>query len=546
MFGFKLVRESREPRESREIVGASDESIREQQIIAQRATTLVGKAALRQLKEAVDILDNYVDPSEALLGPNGERWDEIGKLTERSGPSAMPYSTWEELQKIRVYCRCLAHSNEFAINGHENRISYIVGTGHVYKVEDITDSGGANEDLIAAVQEVVDDFVKVNRWHCRQQEIRRRIDRDGECFLRMFNVDGELIVRFIEPAQIKTPEKLRSNPNIEFGIEHAPNDAETIIAYYVDDEPVPADEIQHRKENVDGNVPRGVPLFWPVRKELSRADKTLRNMAALAEVQSAIAMIRRHTGATAANVQAMVSALASASVTNQTTGKTTTIQQYQPGTIVDAPQGTEYDFPNPSDPSKFVNVLQAILRAVASRLVMPEFMLSSDASNANYASTMVAEGPAVKMFQRLQASTVEYDEAILRRAIEMKIAAGNAVGMEAEYGGEMKAVRLPADVLDQVEVKATPPTVVTRDELKEAQRDSLLSTAGVLSPQTFASRQGLDYDQEQENIETHVERTGGSMVRAQMPGDIPQDPEAKNDRPGQARDGKGGASGSAS
>ena len=33
---------------------------------------------------------------------------------------------------------------------------------------------------------------------------------------------------------------------------------------------------------------------------------------------------------------------------------------------------------------------------------MPEFMLTSDASNANYSSTMVAEGPAVKMFDRLQ------------------------------------------------------------------------------------------------------------------------------------------------
>ena len=43
-----------------------------------------------------------------------------------------------------------------------------------------------------------------------------------------------------------------------------------------------------------------------------------------------------------------------------------------------------------------MTVLQAELRAIASRLVMPEFMLTSDASNANYASTMVAEGPAVQ------------------------------------------------------------------------------------------------------------------------------------------------------
>ncbi len=54
-------------------------------------------------------------------------------------------------------------------------------------------------------------------------------------------------------------------------------------------------------------------------------------------------------------------------------------------------------------------VLQAELRAIASRLVMPEFMLTSDASNANYASTMVAEGPAMRMFARLQADLVRAD-----------------------------------------------------------------------------------------------------------------------------------------
>ncbi len=36
------------------------------------------------------------------------------------------------LETIRTECRALALTNEFAINGHENRISYIVGAGHMY------------------------------------------------------------------------------------------------------------------------------------------------------------------------------------------------------------------------------------------------------------------------------------------------------------------------------------------------------------------------------------------------------------------------------
>ena len=49
---------------------------------------------------------------------------------------------------------------------------------------------------------------------------------------------------------------------------------------------------------------------------------------------------------------------------------------------------------------------------------MPEFMLTSDASNANYASTMVAEGPAMRMFARLQADLVNDDLDVMSRVVQ--------------------------------------------------------------------------------------------------------------------------------
>src|SRR6185295_1448942 len=100
-------------------------------------------------------------------------------------------------------------------------------------------------------------------------------------------------------------------------------------------------------------------------------------------------------------------------------GRTRHFSQYGPGTILDAPAGLEYDFPAQGlDAGNFVTVLQAELRAIASRLVMPEFMLTSDASNANYSSTMVAEGPAVKMFSRLQAEQIADDLEVMWRVVE--------------------------------------------------------------------------------------------------------------------------------
>jgi hypothetical protein len=113
-------------------------------------------------------------------------------------------------------------------------------------------------------------------------------------------------------------------------------------------------------------------------------------------------------------------------------------------------------------------------------------MLTSDASNANYASTMVAEGPAVRMFSRMQAELVEDDLLVMRRVLSAAASAG----------------RLPHDVLALVEVQAVPPSLAVRDQLKETQMFRIQNQSGILSPQTWSQLAGLDYDQEQTNLRT--------------------------------------------
>jgi hypothetical protein len=261
------------------------------------------------------------------------------------------------------------------------------------------------------------------------------------------------------------------------------------LGYYVDGEFVDEADVQHRRANVDFNVKRGLPLYAPVRKNLRRAERLLRNMSIVAEIQSAIALIRKHRGASRSGIEQFVASDADASVTNGTTGRTRHFSQYGPGTILDAPAGMEYDFPARGlDASTFVAVLQAELRAIAARLVMPEFMFTSDASNANYASTLVAEGPAVKMFERLQASMIEQDRAVMDRVIENAIAAG----------------KLPAGVRDVVHLQITPPSLHVRDQLQQAQIDRIAFNHGVLSPQTWSQHLGLDYAQEQKNLAVHA------------------------------------------
>jgi hypothetical protein len=440
-----------------------------------------------RLLEAFDGLWNdLVDPREAFADSDGW-WTPVGvssgTTTGRGG--AM---TEQMLGELRNQCRTLAATNEFAINGHENRISYIVGLGHSYRAA-VSKGMEASVDLALEVQKVLDEFIQENRWQQRQQEIVRRLDRDGEAFLRFFvDLDGTTRIRFIEPDQVLTPPGLAGDPSASFGIQTQREDVESILGYYVDGEFLGASEVQHRRANVDFNVKRGLPLYVPVRKNLRRAERLLRNMSIVSEIQSAIALIRKHRGASRSGIEQFVANDSDGTVSNGVTGRTRHFSQYGPGTILDAPAGMEYDFPARNlDAASFVAVLQAELRAIAARLVMPEFMFTSDASNASYSSTLVAEGPAVKMFERLQAGMIEYDRAVMWHVVENAVAAG----------------KLPAEVRAIIQLQITPPSLDVRDQLQQAQVDRIAFGNGVLSPQTWSQHLGLDYAQEQKNLAVH-------------------------------------------
>jgi capsid protein len=440
---------------------------------------------LAKLLETFDcLLNDFVDPRDAYT-------DDEGWWLPLSGASLFDGSfgpiTDDRLRELRAECRRLAITNEFAINGHENRISYVVGTGHTYHVT-VCKGMDAPPDISKQAGMVLDEFRKVNRWQSRQQEVVRRIDRDGEAFLRLF-VDrrGMTHVRFVEPEQIATPANLRERPEASFGILTDPRDVEAVRGYFVDGQLVDAAEVQHRKANVDSNTKRGLPLYTPVRKNLRRAEKLLRNMSVVAEIQSAIALIRKHRSASRTGVETFVAANADSTRVGPN-ARVEQLTQYGPGTILDAPAGLEYDFPATGvNAASFVAILQAELRSIASRLVMPEFMFTSDASNSNYASTMVAEGPAVKMFERLQAGMIERDLEILWRVLENAVAAG----------------KLPASTCDVIEIQATPPSVSVRDNLRDAQVAQIAFRHGVLSTQTWSRQLGLDYEQEQKNRRLH-------------------------------------------
>lgn len=448
--------------------------------------------------ESSSLWDQYVDPRPELIDRHGTEWLPVG------ASNRLPVTT-AELKIRRDMSRWLCEENPFAICAQENRASYVVGWGFTYKAVAKAYSP-IIPDQVAAVQDVIDRFIEVNNWHERQQEKVKRADRDGEYFLRYFAADdGILRVRFVEPEHITEPSSFK--PNESHGIRTLPEDIETVTDYYVNQstvgsgEWIPADQIQHVKRNADSADKRGKPTYWPVRKNLVRATNMLRNMGTVTEIQTAIAMIRKHANAVKSVAQAFVDVSATRREQGPD-GQTNNYKRFAPGTVLDASDSVTYEFPAQNlDPSKPVGALQAELRAIASRLVMPEFMLTADASNANFASTMVAEGPAVKNFQRLQYSEVSADMKTMMRAIR-----------HAEYSG-----LLPVGTTDQVKFAIEPPSVQVRDGLKEAQTAQIYLGQGILSPQTATTQIGLDYEQEQANLKAHEEANGGVLTNDRPP-----------------------------
>ena len=136
--------------------------------------------------------------------------------------------------------------------------------------------------------------------------------------------------------------------------------------------------------------------------------------------------------------------------------------------------------------------IQAELRACAAALAMPEYMLSGDASNANFSSTMVAEGPAVKTFEEMQADLIEADVEIMERQLQIAAKAGWIAGATED------------DILEKVKVEAEPPIIKSENRLEEAQADQILLHAAVMSKETLAARHGLVYADERDKLEVEA------------------------------------------
>ena len=377
-------------------------------------------------------------------------------------------------QDLRTQARRLVESNPHARNVLRLLEIYVTGPGFQLNAARINPNDEPESSL--SVDRIWNRFLRDNRRHFSIREFARRVWRDGECFLRLFDAEKPT-VRFIDPEQIGEPPH---HPGTQ-GIVTEPTDVETPLLYLVIDPTdgslqteIPAADVIHTRRGVDSNERRGVTWFAPLIEPLAQFDHWLDTELTARKLQASIVLWRKVQGG-----PSRASSIADASQTGTLyeAGSTTRRERFRAGTILTTSQGTELEYLQPNTNfGDAVPLGRLLLLCTAAGSGLPEFMLTSDASNGNFASTMVAEGPAVKLFQAEQ----QFFAAELERLWEWVI-------RQAITQGE-----LPSDTLDRVQPEWTFPQLVARDRNKDRLADVKLANAKILSRAEVARRDGTN------------------------------------------------------
>lgn len=398
-------------------------------------------------------------------------WRLLGQEQTRATPS--------ERAEERNQARRVVRENPHARNILRLLEAYVVGEGlQMSFVTCGSDPAADVCDVGERVAELWQRFLDENRCHFSYVEYARRVWRDGECFLRIFpQPEWPPQVRFIDPEWIDASVE---EPESE-GIETAPGDVES-PRYYLRIDPrsgellerIPAEEIVHTKYGSDSNEKRGRSFLASILDPLERYLQWQETELQARKLQSSIVLWRRVQGGP---MQAQSVVEGARGNSGGGPGGAWPNERIRPGTILTTSAGTEIKYLQPdTNFGDAVPLGRMILLSIAAGAGIPEFMLTSDAANGNYSSTMVAEGPAVKLFQSEQRFFTKAFSALWRKLMREAIRRGASSERDLQW----------------VEPRWSYPELISRDRPRERQADVELIRAGVLSRAEVQRREQLE------------------------------------------------------
>lgn len=492
--------------------------------------------------DGADTLNRVIQQRWGSDGAGG--WIPPATLTDRKDGRKWPvWSNPTELLALVAQSRIAYETNPYA-TGYINRlVDYTIGLGfsyqaQPYKPRDVSGKPGVQvapevQRLVSQVQNWLDDWLAANRWSSsclpnhdltvigasREEEAAVRLWVDGDTTFRLYNLgDGQSAVRFVDATQIMDPPGAQTDEGWSLGIKHRVEpfvDMETVEAIHVrgltenDDEIVSGEDIVRLLPRGESAVvKRGTPLLsFGLLEALNRALKLQANASKSAAWRAATAEIWKHTTGTQANITSLAQALGGS--TTDPDGRARTFERIVAPAVRRGSSGMEPVTPTSVGYTDYLSVGQGDLRQAGVTTGTPEFMISGDASNNNFASIKESGTPFVVASAVTQNHFKAAFLLVIRKAMRIAVAAGV----------------LPREALKLVEIQAEASKDDTRTPLERAQEDQILLGTKIKSRKTAQLERNLDPDHEDSNIEEDEQRFGnqGQPLGLDGGGDGPDD-----------------------
>jgi len=387
---------------------------------------------------------------------------------------------------LRGNSRKLLVENAYARGVIRNLTNAIIGHGGTFTCEDKN------------VQLFVDDCLQEWNWNsCSaglwddnpiratlETQVFQRVIGDGEAPIRFIPDNGLVKLSLIDPERICNPTGYNIDDGWMFGVKHQTEpieDVSIVEAYNVrfdsTDTLLAADELLHvLHPSTPSTVKRSIPDFsYDVRDALIGANKAQRAISLGVQVRAKIALIWRWVfNEDGPEVGTIVDQVVVRRLTQRNETFDTTITP--PGTTLNIPEGTE-PVAGPVDYSaQYREGMKGDLEMVAAAFSMPLFMVSGDASNANYASTKESGSPFVRMAESYQAYMAQVSLRVIYRAL--REALNEDIFTE--------------DQIYKAKCNYEYPEVSTVDPLKDAQATATLKDKGIIDEEEARTQAGYD------------------------------------------------------
>jgi len=471
---------------------------------------------------------DVIDPREWLTEPGYDDYNGFGggygaglfdrRDNRANGEDYPTFRTENDLSRIRAIGNFFATASPGGVGALGSLANYTFAAG--FKITAQAAEGVSKEtvgdDLLATVQRVINALLERNDFFGMiDREIDHRARRSGEALVVLDRVNGwQTDLRFAEPSQLTEPGNTRPiedwlsrdgivdcdsfHSSWTFGVHTRDGRHDKPLGYHclwnpsgTDWDYLPASRVCHVKRNVDLCVKRGISDFYACYEFLSHSEKLLRNSAVGGAIQAAIPYVKEYAEKiTKDQITTARDAVTTAvNRTNPFGGREAAYLQKQgPGTVPLAKGWSFKDGPGGDNRSAgFIEVIQAAIRYVGIRWSMPEYMISGDASNGTYSSTLVAESPFVKAREADQQFYATHFRKLVWKAIGIAFEGGYFRSSGVSSLAELQAV---------VSIKIDAPDVASRDGLKSAQEMQILVNAGAMAISTMATKSGLDHKEE--------------------------------------------------